>query len=621
MLLASLVDSDASLASLGASADPGEGCRQAAPLPTCVKNTSIMLAELEPEELECCICMSDHVATPAAGLRCANAHFLCVGCLAPYLELETSMERLATNEGALRCPQLECDSEPFHEWQVRRLSADAAQPALLAVYLRGQQQLAELLVVRTALVCPADGCGYMVSADGTHDRLALAAAQWCWRCPMCNSLSCHRCQPPTLLDEDVSFESHVHRGCHAAGQPSGGSSPPAAPLDQQGRDRLRHQLSEILTSGAVARCPSNLCPTLIVKTEGCNVLSCSECGLFFCYLCNTALGFSHHGAHGGHYHDAGCWMFDGGIFEPSLVQKLRTHGMIRGFMRTLHDQDQEWLLRDETARKALSDVHFVTPDASLQLQATVERLRRNIDTAARIQQQDTLADLVPPACQARVARVLALAEMSDDDRAEAETTRRRNEIRTRRERPGPGCCPPLGAVCMFVALGVSAHFLVKQIDHFVAQNTAQWLAARAKATSSGATKANAVAGGTSGAFSNLTAHGQRNMEMLAWTLTAGLTVGSVALTFVAARAATGLARRVVVAAMKCGAVAGRSSRASTASSTWSAGSFASPTVLHSTKETAMDRLSAPPIPALLRAMPPFWSGAVPVKPPATWPGR
>ena len=578
------------------------------------------LAEPELEELECCICMSDHVATPAAGLRCTEAHFLCVGCLARYLELETSMERLATNEGALRCPQLECDSEPFHEWQVRRLAADAAQPVLLAVYLRGQQQLAERLVVRTALVCPAEGCDYMVSADGPHDRLALAAAQWRWRCPMCNSLSCHRCEPPTLLGEDVSFDSHVHRGCHAAGQPSGGS-PPAAPLDQQGRERLRHQLSELLTSGAVARCPSNVCPTLIVKIEGCNVLSCSECGLFFCYLCNTALGFSHHGAHGGHYHDAGCWMFDGGIFEPSLVQKLRTHGMIRGFMRTLHARDQEWLLADETSRKALSDVQFVAPDASLRLQATVERLRGNIDTAARIQLQGTLTDLVPPASQARVARVLALAEMSDDDRAEAETTRRRNEIRARRDERGrAGCCPPLGAVCIFVAVGVSAHFLVKQIDHFVAQNTAQWLAARAKATGSGATKA--VAAGTDdGAFSNLTVHGKRNMEMLAWTLTAGLTVGSVALTFFAARAATGLARRVIATATTSGAFAGISSRASTASSTWSAGSLASPTVLHSTKESARDRLNALPLPALLRAMPPFWSGGVPVKPPATWPGR
>jgi hypothetical protein len=315
-------------------------------------------------------------------------------------------------------------------------------------------------------------------------------------------------------------------------------------------------------------------------------------------------------------------MFDGGIFEPSLVQKLRTHGLIQGFLRALHDQDREWLLRDETTRKALSDVQFVVPaDPAQKLQATLERLR---GTAVRMQQQGTLVDLVPPASQARVARVLALAEMSDDDRADAETTRRRNEIHARRNRPGHACCPPLGTICTFVAVGVCAHFIVKQIDYFVAQNTSQWLTAKAKAISvSGTTKLINAGGGTdSGASGNLTVHGKRMQEMFAWTVTTGLVVGGVALTFVATRAAIGVARRVVTAATTS-SVAARLASPASAASKMSAAPVATSTGLRSATEAGTERASALllPLPAVLRAMPPFWSGGVPVKPPPNWPGR
>jgi hypothetical protein len=311
-------------------------------------------------------------------------------------------------------------------------------------------------------------------------------------------------------------------------------------------------------------------------------------------------------------------MFDGGMFEPSLVQKLRTHGMIRGFLRTLHDQDREWLLRDdETSRKALSDVQFIVPaDLPQGVQTTLERLHGNIDTAVRIRQQVTLLDLLPPASHARVARVLALAEMSDDDRADAEIMRRRNEIRARHDRPQQVCCAPLGTICTFIALGVCAHFLVKQIDHFVARNTSQWLTAQVKTT----TKATDAGGATDGgAFGNLTVHGKRMQEMFAWTVTTGLEVGCVALTFVAARGAIGIARRIFMAATKSGAILHIASPA-TAASKVSAAPFAIPTGL--TTETRTERASAiTSLPAMLRAMPPFWSSGVPVKPPQNWPGR
>ena len=465
-----------------------------------------------------------------------------------------------------------------------------------------------------------------------------------------------------LLDENAAtgFATHVHRG--VAAQPPADGAPPDEPLDQQGRDGLRHQLSELLTTGAVARCPSGVCPTPIVKAEGCNVLSCSDCGLFFCYLCSTALGFSHHGAHGSHFHDSGCWMFDGGSFTPALVQKLRTHGLLRAFLRTLHPDDREWLLRDGTARKALRDVQFVPPaDAAAELQATMQRLRGNIDAAARIQQQGSgggsmLADLVPPGSQARVSRVLALAEMSGDQRAEAEAIRRRDEIQRRRERAaqgGFGCCPPLCTICAFLAAGLCAHYLVQQIDRAVAQNASKWLTARAKAGASAARNALAGGGtagsadsttGKAGGYGTLTVHGQRMQDWFGWTVSAGLALGGAALTVftlrAAGRAAGSLARNVatlVAGAKPSSGVAinttGQAVRTVAASSASMAGA-ARPSILQAAAAAAAAAAGnagggaggaggalTRPLSAVLRAKPPFWSSGTPVRPPAAWPGR
>lgn len=338
----------------------------------------------------------------------------------------------------------------------------------------------------------------------------------------------------------------------------------------------------------------------------------------------SGLGFSRHGAHGGHYHDAGCWMFDGGIFEPALVQKLRTHGLLRGFIRTLHADDRDWLLRDNTARKMLRDVHFVPADASQQLQETVERLRGNIDAATNIHQRGTLAELVPPASRARVARVLALAEMSDDDRAEAETTRRHNEMRAQHQRAaqlgGLTCCP---LICILVAGGLCAHFLVKQIDRMVARNTSHWLGARTTAIgTAGVTNTRLVRGTDDSAIGNLTVHGKRMQELFAWTVTTGLAVGGVALAVVGVKlgvtAAAGLTRRVMAVA-RTSAMSSRASPTS-AASTWS-------TVRPATAQSAQTgaagaaRPCVLPLPALLRAAPSFWAVGVPVTPPRSWPGR
>ena len=104
------------------------------------------------------------------------------------------------------------------------------------------------------LVHPSARWGDLVDGSARHRGLAGRTA----------AVALTHAWLAVVTDAQLAIMRQGHGEWRGKGRSSNG-------LDEPGRQRLRNRLSELLTQGAVARCPSG-CPTPVVKAEGCNVL-------------------------------------------------------------------------------------------------------------------------------------------------------------------------------------------------------------------------------------------------------------------------------------------------------------------------------------------------------------
>ncbi|XP_072532446.1 E3 ubiquitin-protein ligase RNF216 [Salminus brasiliensis] len=122
-----------------------------------------------------------------------------------------------------------------------------------------------------------------------EEAVAATCADELVRCPFCNF--------PALLDKEISLFSCPNprcrkescRKCHVVWKEHAGKT--CEQVLERDEIRLRVAFEERMTAARVRKC--HKCATGLVKSEGCNRMSC-RCGAFMCYLCREPInGYNH----------------------------------------------------------------------------------------------------------------------------------------------------------------------------------------------------------------------------------------------------------------------------------------------------------------------------------------
>ncbi|XP_051570001.1 E3 ubiquitin-protein ligase RNF216-like [Myxocyprinus asiaticus] len=122
-----------------------------------------------------------------------------------------------------------------------------------------------------------------------EEAVAATCADELVRCPFCNF--------PALLDKEISLFSCPNprcrkescRKCHVVWKEHAGKT--CEQVLERDEIRLRVAFEEKMTAARVRKC--HKCSTGLVKSEGCNRMSC-RCGAFMCYLCREPInGYNH----------------------------------------------------------------------------------------------------------------------------------------------------------------------------------------------------------------------------------------------------------------------------------------------------------------------------------------
>ncbi|XP_047213966.1 E3 ubiquitin-protein ligase RNF216-like [Girardinichthys multiradiatus] len=122
-----------------------------------------------------------------------------------------------------------------------------------------------------------------------EEAVAATCADELVRCPFCNF--------PALLDKDMSLFSCPNprcrkescRKCHVQWKQHVGKT--CEQVLERDEIRMRVLFEERMTAARVRKCVK--CGTGLVKSEGCNRMSC-RCGSFMCYLCREPItGYNH----------------------------------------------------------------------------------------------------------------------------------------------------------------------------------------------------------------------------------------------------------------------------------------------------------------------------------------
>ncbi|XP_051994967.1 E3 ubiquitin-protein ligase RNF216-like [Xyrauchen texanus] len=122
-----------------------------------------------------------------------------------------------------------------------------------------------------------------------EEAVAATCADELVRCPFCNF--------PALLDKEISLFSCPNprcrkescRKCHVVWKEHAGKT--CEQVLERDEIRLRVAFEEKMTAARIRKCHN--CSTGLVKSEGCNRMSC-RCGAFMCYLCREPInGYNH----------------------------------------------------------------------------------------------------------------------------------------------------------------------------------------------------------------------------------------------------------------------------------------------------------------------------------------
>ncbi|XP_020903704.1 uncharacterized protein DDB_G0292642-like [Exaiptasia diaphana] len=240
-------------------------------------------------ELVCLGCRDDKQSVV---LQCSSKltnHGLCAKCVIPWVRTKTE----DTNSFDFKCPLFEeCQSEIDPDLTYDIASASQMPENSLDVNQLRKMELNAALGNDTKICCP--NCPYFYIIDDNSDMFFEPFAQ----CPKCKTSFCLTCNH-TLGRH--GYRDHV-----------------CAVDTCITNEKVRHDLEELLTDAATFRCKTCVPSAPITKQDGdCNVIKCSQCSIFYCYICNKKLGPRNMRAHENFPHPnegiptaPECWLFD-----------------------------------------------------------------------------------------------------------------------------------------------------------------------------------------------------------------------------------------------------------------------------------------------------------------------
>lgn len=222
----------------------------------------------------CCICFTEQLGRDFVRLPCA--HFFCIECMQQF-------SRMKVKEGTVKnlfCPDTTCKS--------------SIPPAILKQLLELDEYVRwETLLLQKTLESMAD-----VVYCPRCEAICIEDADHYVQCTVCLFNFCSLCKGARHVGQECMSPEARLRILEARQKGV-----------RSGEDKMRQEqnyVNELLNlkymKDTAKQCPS--CKMAISKVEGCNKVTCGNCGQYFCYRCNKAIeGYEH-------FREGACVLFD-----------------------------------------------------------------------------------------------------------------------------------------------------------------------------------------------------------------------------------------------------------------------------------------------------------------------
>ncbi|KYN38237.1 E3 ubiquitin-protein ligase RNF14 [Trachymyrmex septentrionalis] len=218
----------------------------------------------------CNICFTDK-----SGEHCTQflpcAHTFCKDCIRGYFEVKIK----DGNVQNICCPEEKCKFEAT-PGQVKELVSSELFSKYDSLLLS-----TTLDTMMDIVYCPRRHCQYPVTRD-PDDNMA--------RCPVCQYAFCIRCKMVYHGVEPCKISSAEKQ--RLLNEYQSASNEKKAEMEKHyGKRQLQTMLENTMSENWINdnshNCPH--CKTAIEKSDGCNKMTCSHCGTYFCWLCGTRL--------------------------------------------------------------------------------------------------------------------------------------------------------------------------------------------------------------------------------------------------------------------------------------------------------------------------------------------
>ncbi|KAK7939423.1 hypothetical protein WMY93_002749 [Mugilogobius chulae] len=200
--------------------------------------------------IECGCCYGDFAFEKMT--QCSDGHLFCQECLVNYAQEAV----FGSGKSELSCMSANCPCS----FPVCELNKVLPENILCKYYERQAEEAVAATCADELVRCPF--CNFPALLDKGISRFSCPN-------PRCRKESCRKCH--------VQWKEHVGKTCEQ--------------VLEQDEIRMRVVFEERMTAARVRKCTK--CGTGLVKSEGCNRMSC-RCGGFMCYLCREPIsGYNH----------------------------------------------------------------------------------------------------------------------------------------------------------------------------------------------------------------------------------------------------------------------------------------------------------------------------------------
>lgn len=210
-------------------------------------------AKAEGQMTDCGICFEEFPLNRMVQCEGEIMHWFCRKCLRSQTESQIGMAKYE-----LKCMSLDGCSAGFAQAQ-RRLFLD--KKLTVALDRIEQEAVLRMAGIENLETCPF--CPYAAEYPPVEIDKEFRCEN-----PVCQQVSCRLCRRETHIPKTCA-ESQADRGLDA-----------------------RHILEEAMSEALIRRC--NNCQNAFVKSDGCNKIRCTKCGILQCDVCRqTITDYSH----------------------------------------------------------------------------------------------------------------------------------------------------------------------------------------------------------------------------------------------------------------------------------------------------------------------------------------